>query len=108
MDTLRIIACMVVIIGVGTSQVQSARSPVLNRKAAREIAETELVRVYGASVRSEEPFSAKLKGGIWTVAGTRRCQENLPRGYACFGGHWAHVAKEDGRILDVGTPAASR
>jgi NTF2 fold immunity protein len=103
MRTLRIVPCLATLLAFSFGQNQpSQRHFVPNAKAAMEIAETELIRVYGQGIKSERPFKAKLEDRIWTVVGTRRCQENLPRGFACFGGHWARLAKDDGDILAVG------
>jgi len=79
-----------------------AKHHVRNAKAATRIAEAELTRAYGAVIKSERPFTAKLENGIWTVVGTQHCQENMPYGIFCEGGHWARISGDDGRILGVG------
>src|SRR3989449_11700766 len=53
------------------------------------------IPIYGASqIRSEQPYVATLKDGVWTVTGT------LPRGMV-GGTAEARIAKSDGRILFV-------
>jgi NTF2 fold immunity protein len=43
-------------------------------QTAVKIAEAVLIPVYGEKqIRSEEPFTAELKGVVWTVGGTLRC-----------------------------------
>ncbi len=51
------------------------------------------------------PLTATLKDGIWTVVGTLRCQEVLPRQKkACYGGAGVRIRESDGRILQVFPP----
>jgi NTF2 fold immunity protein of polymorphic toxin system component len=86
----------------GFAQASKAADQHVNAKAAVEIAEEGLVRVYGKAVTSERPFTAKLKNGAWAVVGTQQCQELLPApGFYCPEGHWAIISK-DGRILSMG------
>jgi hypothetical protein len=78
----------------------------VNAKAALHIAEAELVRVYGKTVRAERPFTAKMENGTWTVVGTERCEEQLPApDFYCPGSHWAKISK-DGRVLSTGAQQA--
>jgi len=43
---------------------------------AVKVAEAVLIPVYGAKqIESERPFTATLKKGVWTVAGTLRCPD---------------------------------
>ena len=87
------------------AQATKAADRHVNAKAAVHIAEAELVRVYGSAVKSEQPFTAKLENGAWTVVGTRWCQEQLPDpNFYCQGGHWAVISK-DGRVLAAGGQA---
>ena len=52
------------------------------------------IPIYGASqIRSEQPYVATLKDGVWTVTGT------LPRQYNQGGVAIARISKRDGRIL---------
>ena len=54
------------------------------------------IPIYGDSlIRSEQPYVASLKNGVWTVTGT------LPRQYNQGGVAIAKIAKRDGRILFV-------
>jgi len=54
------------------------------------------IPIYGASqIRSEQPYVATLKDGVWTVSGT------LPRQYNRGGVAMARISKSDGRILFV-------
>lgn len=54
------------------------------------------IPIYGAAqIRSEQPFVASLKNGVWTVTGT------LPPQYSQGGSAIAKIAKRDGRILFV-------
>jgi hypothetical protein len=83
-----------------------AKHHVRNAKAAMRIAEAELTRTYGAVIKSERPFTAKLENGIWYVVGTQHCQENMPYGIFCEGGHWVRISGDDGHILEVGAQQA--
>ena len=54
------------------------------------------IPIYGVSqIRSEQPYGATLKDGVWTVTGT------LPRQYNLGGVAMARISKRDGRILFV-------
>ena len=54
------------------------------------------IPIYGASqIRSEQPYIATLKDGVWTVTG------GLPRQYNQGGAAMARISKRDGRILFV-------
>jgi len=54
------------------------------------------IPIYGASqIRSEQPYVATLKDGVWTVTST------LPRQYNLGGVAMARISKRDGRILFV-------
>jgi len=45
-------------------------------QTAVKIAEAVLIPVYGEKqIRSEEPFTAELKGAVWTVGGTLPCSD---------------------------------
>lgn len=70
-----------------------------NSAVAVQIAEAVLTPIYGAeTIAKEKPLTAKLKKGIWTVAGTLSC----PAGNRCVGGVVeADIAKGNGRILRV-------
>ena len=72
---------------------------VADADVARVVAEAVLTPVYGEEiVRSERPFTAVLKGGVWLVKGTVPCVG--PRGAICPGGAsevW--ISKKTGQIL---------
>jgi NTF2 fold immunity protein len=73
-------------------------------QTAVKIAKAVLIPVYGEKqIRSEEPFTAQLKGDVWTVAGTLRCPDGRG-GFAtttdCDGGVAViKLSKADGRVL---------
>lgn len=66
-----------------------------DEKTAIAVAEAVLFPVYGeGKIRSEEPFKATLKNGVWRVEGT------LPSGY--LGGvAELQMNKSDGKILKM-------
>jgi hypothetical protein len=71
-----------------------------NSATAARIAEAVLIPVYGKKqIESEEPFTAKLKNGVWTARGTLHC----PNGAAhCVGGvAVVQISKTDARILSM-------
>jgi len=53
--------------------------------------------IYGkAQINSEKPYTAALKGDVWTVSGS------LPRGTAVVGGvAIAEISKQNGTILRI-------
>jgi NTF2 fold immunity protein of polymorphic toxin system component len=54
------------------------------------------IPIYGMSqIRSEQPYVARLKDGVWTVT------ETFPHGMNVGGTAEARIAKRDGRILSV-------
>ncbi len=65
---------------------------------AIKVAEAVLIPVYGKKkIESEEPFTAKLKDGLWTVNGTLHCPDGKEH---CFGGvAEVKLSKDDARIL---------
>lgn len=66
-----------------------------DEQTAITIAEAILAPIYGADrIKSERPFTATLKDGIWTVVGS------LPRG-TLGGVAIAEIAKSDGRVQRV-------
>jgi len=79
--------------------------PVPDSATAIDVAEAALVPVYGKKqIKSEEPFTAKLEGDVWSVSGTLHCPDG--KGGAttmCFGGvAMVRISKVDGRILSMG------
>jgi hypothetical protein len=86
----------------GFGQAAAPSTHNVSAKIAKQIAESELIRVYGQAIKAEGPFAAKLENGAWTVTRASYCQELLPaRGFWCRGYHWAAVSR-DGRIITVG------
>jgi NTF2 fold immunity protein len=76
---------------------------VADSQTAVKIAEAVLIPVYGEEqIRSEEPFTAQLKGDVWTVGGTLRCPDGKG-GFTttdCDGGvAVVRLSKADGRVL---------
>ena len=75
-----------------------------NSATAVKIAEAVLAPVYGkAQIESEEPFTAKLKDGVWTISGTLRCPDGKGGTTTNCNGGVAVVAisKADARILSM-------
>jgi hypothetical protein len=71
-------------------------------QTAVKVAEAVLIPVYGEKqICSEEPFTAELKGAVWTVGGTLRCPDGKG-GFTtdCDGGvAVVKLSKTDGRVL---------
>jgi NTF2 fold immunity protein len=71
---------------------------------AVKIAEAVLIPVYGKKmIESERPFTATLKKGVWTVAGTLRCPDGKG-GFTteCDGGvATVQISKQDARIISM-------
>jgi len=66
-----------------------------DEKTAIRIAEAVLTPIYGEKqVKSEEPFSAKLRNGVWTVEGT--IAEGVEGGVAII-----KISKANGTIISV-------
>jgi NTF2 fold immunity protein of polymorphic toxin system component len=75
-------------------------------KTATKIAEAVLIPAYGeATIKEERPFTATLKGDVWTVAGTLHCKDTNGRavsGNLCDGGvAVVQLSRSDGRILSI-------
>ena len=71
-------------------------------KTAVNVAEAVLIPVYGKKqIESERPFTATLKDGVWTVAGTLRCPDGKGGVTTlCDGGvAVVRIAKQDARVL---------
>ncbi|MGA9528140.1 MAG: YbbC/YhhH family protein [Terriglobales bacterium] len=71
-------------------------------QTAVKIAEAVLIPVYGEKqIKSERPFVARLKDGVWTVDGTLHCRdEKGDMATSCAGGTAEiRIAKEDARVL---------
>ena len=66
-----------------------------DEKTAIRIAEAVLTAIYGEKqIKSEEPFSAKLRNGVWTVEGT--IAEGVEGGVAII-----KISKANGTIISV-------
>jgi hypothetical protein len=66
-----------------------------DEKTAIRIAEAVLTSIYGEKqIKSEEPFSAKLHNGVWTVEGT--IAEGVEGGVAII-----KISKAHGTIISV-------
>src|SRR3954462_11554011 len=71
-------------------------------KTAVAIAEAVLIPVYGKKqIEGERPFAAKLKGDVWTIAGTLNCPDGKGGVTTdCVGGvAVVRISKNDGRVL---------
>jgi hypothetical protein len=68
---------------------------------AARIAEAIWIPIYGeAQVRSQRPYRATLRKGVWTVRGTLR-QSTEPGRRAAGGVAVAEISKRDARVLRV-------
>ncbi len=81
---------------------------VTNTAKAIAVARPVLVSIYGAqTIRSEEPLTATVEGGVWVVMGTLACTkswlEKLSGGRCGAVGGTAvlKLSPEDGRVLYV-------
>ena len=98
--TLLVVFCIVAVsvILASASQKHSYVPPkgfVPDEKTAIRIAAAVWSPIYGEEeIRSEKPFVASLKSGVWTVQGS------LPKGWD-GGVAIAEISKSDGRILRV-------
>lgn len=82
-QTIRILGmhvlCIALLTCCGFGQGGKANGHVRKAKAAMRIATAELIRPYGRRViTTEQPISAKLENGMWTVSTPQWCQEMLP------------------------------
>jgi hypothetical protein len=108
-DRLKVLTvlCACLLVSVTLAAGQSYAPPagfVPDKAVALQIAEAVLFPIYGAKqIDSEKPFTAKLHGDVWTVAGTLRCPDGKA-GYVtvCDGGvAVVKISKSDARILSV-------
>jgi NTF2 fold immunity protein len=102
--TMKILAalCACLLVPVAIAGGQSYKPPagfVPAGVVAVQIAEAVLIPIYGKEqIDSEKPFTANLRGDVWTVLGTLRC----PDGNLCDGGvAVVRISKTDARILSV-------
>lgn len=71
---------------------------------ALKIAEAVLIPVYGEKqIQSEQPFTAKLKDGVWIVSGTLPCPERkVDATISCKGGvAVVQISKDDAHIISM-------
>ncbi len=99
---------MLLLTAAALSQSEAGYKPeagfVPDAKTASAISEAVLIPVYGKKqVESEKPFSAKLKNGVWTVAGTLNCRDQTGAlTTECDGGvAVVEISKSDARILSM-------
>jgi len=75
-----------------------------DEETAVKVAEAVLIPVYGKEkIEAERPFTATLKKGVWTVAGTLRCPDGKG-GFTtdCDGGvATVQISKQDARIISM-------
>ncbi len=105
MKVLKAFSCAVILLAIAQGQGYTPPNGfVPDAATAVKIAEAVLVPVYGEKeIESERPFKAKLKDGVWTVAGTLRCPDGKG-GWtsSCYGGvATIQIAKSDGRIISM-------
>lgn len=101
----RATGCFVLLVAISQAQSYVPKLGFVPDSAtAIKIAEAVLIPVYGqGKVESERPFTANLRHGIWTVAGTLHCL-GTKSGVAtdCSGGAAeVKLSKKDGHILKV-------
>ncbi len=92
-----------VVLGASLSLGQSHRPP-RGADTAIYVAKAVLVPVYGKEkIESGRPFTAKLKGDVWTVAGTLHCPDGEGgTTTSCVGGvAIVEISKLDRRILSM-------
>jgi len=105
MKLLAVITSVALFLGTAVGQGHTPSNGFVPDEAtAVKIAEAVLIPVYGANkIESERPFTAKLKKGVWTVAGTLRCSDGKG-GFTtdCVGGvATVQISKRDARILSM-------
>lgn len=101
MKTLLIVTCLSFVGAALGEGYKPKDGYVPDARTAMKIAEAVLVPVYGErKIESERPFSATLKDGVWTVAGTLYCGEDKRKATDCDGGvAEVRISRDDGRIL---------
>jgi hypothetical protein len=103
MKTLTACSCALIIVTFALGQGYKPPSGYVPDSAtAVRIAEAVLVPIYGKEhIESERPFTATLKGDIWTVEGTLRCSDGKGGTTTeCVGGvAVVKISKIDARIL---------
>jgi hypothetical protein len=82
-ERVRVFTILVFAVLVGTALSQQGKpdgNAVPDSTTAVSIAEKALIHSYGSKIKSERPFTATLKEGIWTVTGDKHCGSPV-----CFG-----------------------
>jgi hypothetical protein len=98
-------ALLVVLLGIAAMSTGQTDPPkdgyVPDEATAIRIAEAVFIPIYGAKhVRSERPFHATLRDGVWTVRGS--LGKPPKPGYIVFGGTMeAEIERATGRIISV-------
>ena len=89
------IAILSLVVGSLTVPCHARGRPVPDEATAIQVAEKVLIPIYGRKqIESEQPFTARLDGNVWTVCGY------LPPGWV--GGVAAvRIDKRNGRILRI-------
>lgn len=86
-----------------------------DEKTAIRIAEAVVAARYGErTMIGDRPFTARLRGDVWTVVGSDPCGKGRPspsgdapdadsrEGYLCVGGSgWATISKTTGQVLET-------
>lgn len=77
------------------------RGPIESEQEAIQVAEKELLKIYGDKILNQKPFHAKLELGIWKVTGTVNCPGS-ETGNLCAGGTGeVDINKETGEIVRI-------
>jgi NTF2 fold immunity protein len=104
MQILRIALFVLLIAAVAPARNAKDHGYIPDSQTALDIARAELTHVYGKKqIQSEEPLTAELENGIWTVAGTLWCPDGKGgRTNACVGGTAViKIRQADGHILSI-------
>ena len=105
MRKFALIAAISLALGVGAQAPQqnsSVRIP--DAPTASKIAVSKLEKVYGKKqIESEQPFTATLKDGVWSVFGTLWCSDGHGgRTQDCVGGvAQIKLRERDGKVLSL-------
>jgi hypothetical protein len=104
---MKVRACLscFLLVGIGLGQSQQPKAGyVPDSSTAVAIAEKALIPVYGEKkIASERPFTATLRGNVWTVAGSLHCSDGEGGTTTlCVGGvAVVRIKKSNGRILSM-------
>ena len=104
MQILRIALFVLLMGAVAPAKHAKKHGYIPDSQAALDVARAELTHVYGKKqIQSEEPLTAELENGIWTVAGTLWCPDGKGgRTNHCFGGVAViKIRQADGHILSI-------